>query len=36
MRTADVQVVVDAAARFKIIERPFDARELISDVAFVR
>jgi NitT/TauT family transport system substrate-binding protein len=28
----DVQLVVDAAARFKIIERPFDARELISPV----
>lgn len=27
---SDVQHVIDAVARFKLIERPFDARELIS------
>jgi NitT/TauT family transport system substrate-binding protein len=30
LAVADVQRVVDAAARFKLIERAFDARELIS------
>jgi len=29
---ADVQRVVDAAARYKAIDRPFDAREMISPV----
>jgi len=29
---ADVQVVIDAAARYKVIEKSFDARELVSPV----
>lgn len=33
LTVADVQVLVDAAARFKVIDHPFDARELISPVA---
>jgi NitT/TauT family transport system substrate-binding protein len=27
-----IQVVIDAAARYKVIERPFDARDLVSPV----
>ena len=30
LTVADVQVVIDAAARFKIIERAFDAKDMIS------
>jgi len=36
LSVADIQLVVNAAARFKVIDRPFDARELIASVVLPR